>query len=378
MDAAATRNPFRFYDNREKYLLFVTTCSEKRAIAERVGAELGALAPEPPALRIFDAGAGDGTVLMRVLRDLHRRHPTVPIQVVAKEISLEDVRLCLEKLPDRLAEHPALSVTFTNMLYAEAPSLTPGRSNAAAALNWWEAPLEGRTAHDFDLQIAELQGQLTEGWQVRASERTGNPVYVTPSVLTVYRADQRFVLDRTLPRRGAPLAGYDLVLASQPYRARQPAAGKARNVLAPLARALKPGGRMVVVQSTGHDPGMEIIRRIWPDEDPFRTPRHVLIQALREALAGDPSGLVYEGGADDRALFRFHLHALPSELGESIGTSTLLAAWNAAIYVAQIEDARLSEAMSSGAWLEATRDVLHKYGELWFLDESFVVSRPRG
>jgi SAM-dependent methyltransferase len=359
MDAAG-KSPFRFYDNREKYLLFVTTCSEKSAVAERVGAELGELAPEPPALRLFDAGAGDGTVLTRVLRDLHRRHPTVPVQVVAKEISLEDVRLCLEKLPDRFAEHPALVVTFTNMLYAEATELAPRRVEAAG-LNWWETPLHGATAHEFDVQVRELYGLLAEGWQVRASERTGNPVYVAPSVLTLYRADQRF----------------DLVLASQPYRARQPAQTKARNVLAPLARALKPGGRMVVVQSTGHDPGMEIIRRVWPNEDPFRTPRHMLIQAMREELAESRPDLVYESGADDRALFRFHLHALPSELGESIGTSTLLAAWNAAVYVAQIEDARLAEALREGVWIEATREVLRKYGELWFVDESFVVSRPR-
>ena len=27
---------FRFFDNREKYLMFVTTCSEKWAVAERV------------------------------------------------------------------------------------------------------------------------------------------------------------------------------------------------------------------------------------------------------------------------------------------------------------------------------------------------------
>jgi SAM-dependent methyltransferase len=376
MDAAA-KSPFRFYDNREKYLLFVTTCSEKSAVAERVGAELGELAPEPPALRLFDAGAGDGTVLTRVLRDLHRRHPTVPLQVVAKEISLEDVRLCLEKLPDRFAEHPALAVTFTNMLYAEATELAPRRPEAAAALNWWATPLEGSTAHEFDVQVRELYSLLAEGWQVRASERTGNPIYVAPSVLTLYRADQRFVLDRVLPRRGEPVGGFDLVLASQPYRARQPAQSKARNVLAPLARALKPGGRMVVVQSTGHDPGMEIIRRVWPNEDPFRTPRHMLIQAMREELADSRPELAYESGADDRALFRFHLHALPSELGESIGTSTLLAAWNAAVYVAQIEDARLAEALREGVWIEATREVLRKYGELWFVDESFVVSRPR-
>src|SRR5215472_10422613 len=33
---AANATNFRFYDNRQKYLLFVTTCSEKWVIAQRV------------------------------------------------------------------------------------------------------------------------------------------------------------------------------------------------------------------------------------------------------------------------------------------------------------------------------------------------------
>ena len=66
--------PFRFFDNREKYLLFVTTCGEKWAISERTGNEL----PEPPALRVFDAGTGDGTVMAGVLRQPHEHFPTVP------------------------------------------------------------------------------------------------------------------------------------------------------------------------------------------------------------------------------------------------------------------------------------------------------------
>ena len=90
---------FRFFDNREKYLLFVTTCSEKWAIAERIGRELDDLRPQPPSLNVFDAGMGDATVLTWVLRDLHRRFPTVPFLVVGKEISLEDMRLSLEKPP---------------------------------------------------------------------------------------------------------------------------------------------------------------------------------------------------------------------------------------------------------------------------------------
>ena len=94
--ASDQANRFRFFDNREKYLLFVTTCSEKWAITERAGLELDRLRPTPPALRVFDAGMGDGTVLAHVMRDLHRRHPNVPHLVVGKEISMEDVRLSLE------------------------------------------------------------------------------------------------------------------------------------------------------------------------------------------------------------------------------------------------------------------------------------------
>src|SRR5262245_30004973 len=36
---APSRN-FRFFDNRQKYLLFVNTCSEKEVISRRVGMEL--------------------------------------------------------------------------------------------------------------------------------------------------------------------------------------------------------------------------------------------------------------------------------------------------------------------------------------------------
>ena len=64
-------------------------------------------------------------------------------------------------------------------------------------------------------------------------------------------------------------------------------------------------------------------------------------------------------------------------LGDSIGTSTLFVAWNAAIYVGQIEDDRLEPVVSSGGYLDATVDVLHKHNGIWFNDETFVVSRKR-
>ncbi len=366
--------PFRFFDNREKYLLFVTTCNEKWVIAERIGMELERLAPRPPALRLFDAGMGDATVLTRVMRCVHFYFPTVPVLAVAKEISVEDVRLGLEKMPDRFVEHPETVLVVTNMRYSEAPMLRPDASHAGA-LNWHEVALSGDSAYEFDEQIKGLQSFIADGWRARTSEKSGNPVYVVPSVLVIYREDRRFVLDSVIPRRGSELPGYDLVVASQPYRARMPAEGKVGTVLAPLSRALAPGGRMIAIQSTGRDPGMEIIRTVWPEEEPFQVSRQKLVAALRQNLGEAANEFCFHDYPDHRSEFRFNLQCLPGEVGNNIGTSTLLAAWNAAVYVAQIEDVRLTEALRSDAYLQATWDVLQTYGGLWFVDESFVVER---
>jgi hypothetical protein len=377
MEHPADTQHFRFFDNREKYLLFVTTCSEKWVIAERVGMEFTHLQPMPPALRVFDAGMGDATVLSQVMRQLHDEFPTIPCLVVGKEISQEDVRMSLEKMADRFYEHPQTVLVVTNLYYTEAPWLYPRSESMQAKLNWWEVPLQGASAYAFDRQIKELQGYLRQGWQTTTSKRTGNPLYVTPSVLILYRADHKFVLESIIPRRGQPDLAYDLVIASQPFRARMPADIKVRNVLAPLASSLAPGGRMITFQSTGRDPGLEIIRAIWPEENPFQTPRQVLLKELRTQLHHNQLGLRFQNYPDRRSEFSYAMHMQPAEVSSTIGTSTLLAAWNAAIYVAQIEDDRLQEAMSRGAYLQATQNVLQKYKALWFTDESFVVTRPR-
>ena len=367
--------PFRFFDNREKYLLFVTTCSEKWAIGQRIGAEFAALAPEPPALRVFDAGTGDGTVMASVLRQLHGHFPTVPFLVVGKEISLEDVRLTLEKLPDRFSEHPQTVVVLTNLNYGEAPGLRPADKNAQSRVNWREVALEGHTAHEFDRQINELRPTLADWWKVRTSPSTGNPVYVEPSVIALYRSDHRFTLDAVIPRPDTLIGGYDLVIAAQPFRARHPAELKARLVLEPLAASLAPGGRMITIQATGQDPGMEIIRKVWPGEDPFQTPGPVIIQELRSRLAARFPEREFSIDSESHSFFRYSLHVMPNEVTENIGTSTRLAAWNAAVYVAQIDDDRITRAMSDGAYLDATAEVVARHGGLWFVDESFVVVR---
>ncbi len=369
--------PFRFFDNREKYLMFVTTTSEKAVVSAQIGKQLEHLQPTPPAVRVFDAGTGNGAVLANVVRHLHHTMPTVPMVVVGKEFSMEDARLTLTTFPGRLVEHPESVFVLTNMAYSEAPQLWPRSEANQAQVQWTEVALEGSSGHEFQAQINELEHVLETGWQTKTSEKTGNQVYARPSVIVLYRKDRAFALHDIIPRNiGGPQPyGYDLVMCAQPWRSRTPAAPKVKTVLAPCARVLNPNGRLVVIQSTGHDPGMEIIRRIWPDDEPFATPRATLMAELDRQLADEDGSWHYQHHDDASSLFTYHLHAMPSEVSNRLSMSTSLAAWNAAVYVAQVDDVRTSEAMARIDYMRVTSDVVVKHGGLWFQDESFVVVR---
>ncbi len=369
--------PFRFFDNRLKYLTFVNTTNEKWRISERVAQELSLIEPRPPALRVFDAGMGDATVLSNTMRAMHQRFPNIPFYMVGKEISLEDLRLSLDKIPDRLVEHPASVVVMTNLFYSEAPWLVPGNTEMADKLTWKTIALDGESSIGFQEQLRDLDPFLVDNWQVRSSPKTGNPLYVKPTVLVIYRKDHDFLLDTVIPRPGSQRAEYDLVLASQPWRARTAPDLKAKTVLAPLARSLAVGGRMLTVQSAGNDPGEEIVNAVWPDIELFPVNRYDLIAALKDVLGEEAADfdLTIPSGGD--ALLSYRMHTLPEEIGPSIGTSTLSAAWNAATYVAQIDDQLLEETHGAASHFAITSDVLKKYGGLWFNDEVFAISRLR-
>ena len=351
---ADRRRNFRFYDNRQKYLLFVNTCGEKWVVAQRVAMELANIHPRPPAVRVFDAGVGDGTVLTRVMRAMHHRFATMPFYIVGKEISLEDVRLALEKMPDRLLrasghraghdQHVLLRGALAGAQFGHRRH-QPGLARAG---------LPGDTAHEFEEQITDLQPFLTEHWRAKRQPDTGNPIYEKPVVLVIYREDHKFLLDQVRPRRGARRRlrpGHRLAALSRPRlgRVQGEEGGRA------AGRALGPGGRLIAIHSHGDDPGLEIIQQVWPGEEPFTTDRHELLRATKAELGSAGRDLNFSAYADARSLFRYDMHTLPSEISDTIGTSTLFAAWNAAVYVAQIEDQRLSEAITSGAYLQATR-----------------------
>jgi hypothetical protein len=168
----APEKNFRFFDNRQKYLLFVNTCSEKDVVARRVGLELGHIHPRPPAVRPVRRRHGRRhRARARDARDapalpdgavLHRRQGDQPRGRAPQ----------LRKMADRFFEHPATVLVVTNMYYTEAPWLTPRAVPAATSMVWHDVALTGSTSHDFSEQIASLEPFLAKNWQAGPEPKT--------------------------------------------------------------------------------------------------------------------------------------------------------------------------------------------------------------
>ena len=164
---------------------------------------------------------GDGTVLARVMRAAHDRFPDHAV-----------LHRRQGDQPRGYPPHPAED--GGPLLRASGDGARPHQSRlcgcALARGEVAERRLEprlarGRARREIPRTVSSSRSPISspssrENWKAGVSPKTGNPVYERPVVLVLYRQDHKFLLDPVIPRPGGTIANYDLVIASQPYRAR--------------------------------------------------------------------------------------------------------------------------------------------------------------
>ena len=364
---------FRFFDNRQKYLLFVTTTNEKNRIADVIKPIVNKLNPKYPALKIFDAGMGDGSLLMNVMRQCHQKMPHIPLFVSTKEISMEDVRLGLEKLPDRFVEHKNTVFVISNLNYVESTSLKSNDKIKQKKINWKIVKLKGTSSLDFANQLRKLnRGFLNKKWQIERNSKTGNPTYKEPSVIIIYRKDQEFSLKSIIPKKNNGKTFFDLIIASQPYRSRIPAEKKVKYVINPMIRSLEKKGKLVVVHACGNDPANKIIKKIWPNENPFPT----LFKSILSFIKKDTDKKILKNlKFSKKKKFKYVLRALPNEISGGIATSLIFSAWNASVYVNQISDEQIMKAERNNNYQKIVKKVVNQHKGLYFNNEIFIIEK---
>ena len=370
-----TPGSFAFHEQRQRFHVFANTTNASWVLADRFAEDLAQLAPGPEGIRLFYSPMDNGIALTRMLRAVHAKFPETPVLVVLKGRGLEDLRNTMGRLVDRIAEHPPSVFVLTNLYLREALVLDKLSDDNPDPVNRREVALTGAGSYDYQLQIASLYGDLSREWLIHQG-RHGQPVYAGPSIVTVFREDQRNRLSRMIPRPGMEPPSFDNCLLNHAYLQSHTMHFRINHILMPTATALAPGGKMTVVQAHGQDPAHEIVRRVWPDQPMPFISRYDTMQALRRRLGELEPKFSFSGLTDATSLFRFDMHTLPVLEDKEIGNLSLSSAWNNALYFVEVKEDLAQAAVREGSrYLDVTRDVLRKHGGLWFVNETFSVTR---
>jgi len=163
-------------------------------------------------------------------------------------------------MADRFFEHPASVLVLTNLAYAMRVArgeiaqcgVEPGLARAAADRQFG-AQLRAADHRSGILPRPELAAGV--------SARTGKPGLRASGRAGHLSRGHRFLLDRSFRNPAAPSP---ITTSSSP---RSPIAARIVTSAQPRDRAAgaraRPRGRLIAIHSHGHDPGMEIIQRVW-------------------------------------------------------------------------------------------------------------------
>ena len=121
------------------------------------------------------------------------------------------------------------------------------------------------------------------------------------------------------------------------------------------------------------------MQKVWPGDNPFIHDRHQIMKAVKHELGPAGRDLNFNAYADNRSLFRYDMHTLPSEITRSRRSAprrcsrpgTPRSTWRRS----RITGSRRPP--PTAAISRRPREVLQKHGALWFFDESYVISRRR-
>lgn len=366
--------PPAFVDARTRYTSFCASTTEKAVLGDvvtEIAVQQSSIARrKASALRILDAGLGDGAVACQALAGIYSADGEMPIVLLAKEVCLDDVRAAACAMAERLAENPNLVFCVTNAPYS---TISEEARTRKAAIPRRTVSLRGRTAFDIRRELQEALRDVAESgaWDTRTSPRGG--VLARSPLCLVFRresAPAKAALD-TVTR--GPATVFDVTVSAQPFRANAPIAQRCRRVLSPLLHATASTGTMILAYAAADNPGAEIVRRAWPDAGHgggfAEHPRLAFAELMKHVRS---PGL------------RFHARPLPYTMVPSVReiahpcalhVDYAARAWQCATYAAQIPISVADDRWAVHApWL---RPWIEEYataeGGIWFSNHVMVL-----
>ena len=363
----------RFFDDRLKYLSFIQNTGEKKAISEKIYSHIASLSDNKSYLRILDAGTGDGTIFSNIIKSFHKHHPYSSLLITGKEISYEDLKNTLEKMPDRFVEHPNLLITMTNVKFSELGLIENSVKIKDKKIKEFNLVLKSNNSFDFNSQITgKLLGNFVKknwGIEIDKKDRTS---YSSPCIIRVFREDNEKHLKKFL-KNDYKNNNYDLIIASQAYRAAASVKVKVNNVIGPLMRLLNKSGKLLVTHSSGGKSIQKVLKIAFKDKEAFPNNAKDIIEHLKNYPIGENN--IYSFSKPNNYYFKFK-KAPDQTVTELFGHNTD-AKWANILYVGQIPEKDIQMLEKNQRLRNKVRKTIDLSGPIQFQNELFSITKKR-
>lgn len=361
----------RFFDDRLKYLSFIQNTGEKRAISSEIFPHIKSLPKNKTYLRILDAGTGDGTIKSNIIKSFHKHHPYTSLLITGKEISYEDLKNTLDKMPDRFVEHPNLMVTMTNVKFAELGQIEGAKKIKDKNVKKLTLVLKADNSFDFNEQINGMGNFIKQNWGIEIDSK-GRTSYSHPCLITIYREDHKRYLEPFI-ENDYDNNNYDLIIASQAYRAISTSLTKVSNVIAPLMRLLNVSGKLLITHSCGDDSVEKILKQAWRDTDPFPVKAKEIIGYLKTNPVSENAKYTYSKSKS----YSFQFKRIPDQTVSELFGHGVDAKLANILYVGQIPEKDIMALEKNTSALKRVKNAILKEKEIFFRNEIFAIKKIR-
>ncbi|MBD63469.1 MAG: hypothetical protein CMD68_05235 [Gammaproteobacteria bacterium] len=363
----------RFFDDRLKYLSFIQNTGEKKAISEKIYSHIASLSDNKSYLRILDAGTGDGTIFSNVIKSFHKFHPYTSLLITGKEISYEDLKNTLDKMPDRFVEHPNLVITMTNVKFSELGLIESSRKIKEKNVKEFTLALKDNNSFEFNAQLSSnrLGSFIKKNWGIKIDNKNRTS-YSNPCIIRIYREDNKKQLGKFL-KNNYKNNNYDLIIASQAYRAAASVNVKVNNVIAPLMRLLNKSGKLLVTHTSGGKSIQKVLKLAFKDKEAFPNNAKDIIEYLKVNPVGENN--IYSFLQPKNYYFKFK-RAPDQTVTELFGHNTD-AKWANILYVGQIPEKDIQNLENNSRLRNKVRKTIDNLKEVQFQNEIFSITKIR-
>ena len=361
----------RFFDDRLKYLSFIQNTGEKKAISEKIYSHIAGLSQNKSYLRVLDAGTGDGTICSNIIKSFHRYHPYTSLLLTGKEVSYEDLKNTLEKMPDRFVEHPNLLITMSNVKFSELGAIESSNKIKDKRIKKFNLVLNSDNSFDFNSQISGsvLGNFIKKNWGIEIDKK-GRTSYSNPCIIRIYREDNERHLEQFL-KNDYKNNMYDLVIASQAYRAASSVKVKVNNVIGPLMRLLNKSGKLIVTHSCGGESVQKILKLAFKDKEAFPNTAKDIIEYLKNNPLADNNIYKFLNPVS----YNFGFRKSPVQTVTELFVHNTDAKWANILYVGQIPEKDILDIEANLRLYNKVKKTIDSSGKIEFKNEIFSIIR---